>query len=179
LINGAATTRAIFGYVRSRLLGIPLAWLKTEHAYPNREALRFHKRDLAEVLIGGGYIDSQMMEVIQSKMPPGMDLADFLVSHGQISDEDLCEAMSLQSGVPAGYVDPSHVSPRMVRTLPGHIERRFRVLAFRLEKGRLFVAGPRVPPPNLSEELRKFTRLPVEFYLVTWRNYEQLRGLLS
>ncbi|MGC2657487.1 MAG: glycosyl transferase family protein [Bryobacteraceae bacterium] len=176
LINCVATFRAVFGYTKARLMGLPLAWLKTEHAYPNREALRFHRRDLAEVLVGAGYLDRDMLLFIQERTH-GEDLADFLVRHGLISDENLCEAISLQSGLPAVYVDPREVNRNVVRVLPAHIERRFRVLAFRLEAGRLYVAGPKPPPPTLVTELKQFTTLPVEFQLVTWRNYLQLREL--
>jgi hypothetical protein len=75
------------------------------------------------------------------------------------------------------YVNPREVNPNVIRVLPAHIERRFRVLAFRLEAGRLYVAGPKPPPPVLVDELKQFTTLPVEFQLVTWRNYLQLREL--
>jgi adsorption protein B len=176
LINCAATLRAVFGYTRARLMNLPLAWLKTEHAYPNREALRFHRRDLAEVLVGAGYLDSDMLALIQERSD-GQDLADFLVQHGLISDEDLCEAISLQSGLPAVYVDPREVNSKVLRTLPAYIERRFRVLAFRLQAGRLYIAGPKPPSPKLFQELKQITMLPVEFQLVTWRNYLELRDL--
>jgi adsorption protein B len=176
LINCVATLRAVFGYAKARLMGLPLAWLKTEHAYPNREALRFHRRDLAEVLVGAGYLDREMLLVIQQRAR-GEDLADFLIQHGLLSDESLCEAISLQSGLPAVYVDPLEVNPNIIRALPVHIERRFRVLAFRLEAGRLYIAGPKPPSPVLARELKEFTTLPVEFQLVTWRNYLQLLEL--
>ena len=176
LINCVATFRAVFGYVKARVMGLPLAWLKTEHAYPNREALRFHRRDLAEVLVGAGYLDREMLLLIQERAR-GEDLADFLVQHGLLSDESVCEAISLQSGLPAVYVNPSEVNLNVVRALPAHIERRFRVLAFRLEAGRLYVAGPKPPPPVLVQELKELTTLPVEFQLITWRNYLQLREL--
>ena len=177
-VNSLATSRAVIGYARGRILGLPLAWLKTEHSYPNREALRFHKRDLAEILVGAGYLDEAMLSVVLANKPAEMELADFLVSHGLIADGHLCEAISLQSGVPTGYVDPIRVSQKVMRTLPMHIERRFKVLAFRLQEGRLMVAGPRVPPSTFTDELREFTSLPVVFQLVTASNYEQLRALL-
>ncbi|MFL6350601.1 MAG: hypothetical protein ACJ74Z_01945 [Bryobacteraceae bacterium] len=51
-------------------------------------------------------------------------------------------------------------------------------MPFGLQDGRLFVAGARVPPPSLFEELQAFTRLHAEFQLVTRQNYEELRRLL-
>jgi hypothetical protein len=42
----------------------------------------------------------------------------------------------------------------------------------------MFVAGARIPSLSMYEELKRFTQLPVEFYLVTRHNYEELRALL-
>jgi bacteriophage N4 adsorption protein B len=42
-INSVATTLAVYRYARARLEHRPLVWLKTEHMYPSREALRQHR----------------------------------------------------------------------------------------------------------------------------------------
>jgi adsorption protein B len=39
LLNFAATRRAVWMYFSARWRRVPLVWLKTEHTYPNREAL--------------------------------------------------------------------------------------------------------------------------------------------
>ena len=58
-INTVATLRAISGYLRSRIRHEPLVWLKTEHAYPSRNALMEHKRKLGEILVGSAYLDEE------------------------------------------------------------------------------------------------------------------------
>jgi hypothetical protein len=52
------------------------------------------------------------------------------------------------------------------------------VVPFRVEAGRLLLAGPKPPRLNFRRELRHFTRLDIEFYLVTWRNFEELKSVL-
>jgi adsorption protein B len=168
----------VWRYGNARLRGRPLVWLKTEHAYPSRDALLLHRRELADVLVSSGYISEEARLKLKQEMPPDADLADFLLTNGIISDDDLCKAMSLQSGVPSAHVDPRRVKARVARSLPAHVEERFGIVPFGLQDGRLLVAGARVPPSSLFEELQAFTRLHVEFQLVTKRNYEELRKLL-
>jgi hypothetical protein len=112
-------------------------------------------------------------------MSPDEDLADFLVKTGKLSDEELCKIISLQSGLPWTRIDAHRVKPRVVRSLPAHVEERFGIIPFGLQDGRLLVAGPRVPPSAAFDELRNFTTLPVEFQLVPERNYHELQGLRS
>jgi hypothetical protein len=42
----------------------------------------------------------------------------------------------------------------------------------------LLVAGPRTPNSDVLEGLQRFTKLEIEFHLVTWRNFEELRHLV-
>jgi adsorption protein B len=178
LVNCLASFSAMWHYTNARFRGQPLVWLKTEHAYPSRDALLLHRRELADVLVSSGYLSEEMRLRIQQEMPPDTDLADFLLANSLISDDDLCKAMSVQFGIPSARVDPRLVKPRVVRSLPAHVEERFGIVPFGLQDGRLFVAGPRVPPSSLYVELKNFTRLHIEFQLVTRRNYEELRELL-
>jgi adsorption protein B len=178
LVNCLASFGAVWHYANARFRGLPLVWLKTEHAYPSRDALLLHRRELTDVLVSSGFISEEMQLRIRQEMPADADLADFLLTNSIISDDDLCKAMSLQSGVPSAHVDPRLVKARVARSLPAHVEERFGIVPFGLQDGRLFVAGARVPPSSLFEELQAFTRLHVEFQLVTRQNYEELRQLL-
>lgn len=178
LVNCCASLAAMWRYLHSRLHRRPLAWLKTEHAYPRHEALVLHRRDLGEVLAAAGYITERVLARVRAEMPPNGDLADYLLMKRLISEDDLCKAIGLQSGVPSARVDPRRVKARIARTLPAHVEKRFGIVPFNVQDGRLLVAGASVPPPAVFEELRSFTRLPIEFQLVTKRNYQELRALL-
>ena len=178
-INCCASMGALRRYLDSRLHRRPLVWLKTEHAYPTREALLHHRRELSDVLVSSGFVSQQELIDAQRQVNSLRNLADVLLQGGTISHDDLCRAMSLQAGVPAGYVDPRLMNPRVLRTLPAHFEKRFNILPFNIQNGRLYIAGATVPPSSLFEELKSFTRLQVEFQLVTRENYEELKRLLS
>ncbi len=177
-VNCFASLGAMWNYLSAQLHGRPLVWQKTEHAYPSRDALVLHRRELGDVLVRSGFLSEEKLVEVQTKMPVDGDLPEFLLTNRIISDDDLCRAISLQSGVPSGSVDAESVKPRVIRTLPAHVEKRFGVVPFAIRAGRLLMAGSRVPPSSVFEELKSFTRLPIEFLLVTQRNYEQLRNLL-
>jgi hypothetical protein len=66
----------------------------------------------------------------------------------------------------------------VARSLPVHLEKRHGVVPVRVHGGKLLVAGRNVLSAGALEELQGFTSLPIEFQLVTHRNYEELQKLL-
>src|SRR5947207_7791579 len=85
LVNCLASFGAVWHYGNARFRGQPLVWLKTEHAYPSRDALLLHRRELADVLVSSGYISEELRLQLQQEMPRDTDLADFLLTNGIIS----------------------------------------------------------------------------------------------
>lgn len=79
---------------------------------------------------------------------------------------------------PYGYVDPAGVDANVLHSLPASFEKQFHVLPFRVAAGRLLVAAIRVPEAHVFEAIGKFTRLKLEFRIVTRINYAELRELL-
>ena len=179
LINCCASLNAIAHYAQSRIRHQPLVWIKTDHAYPQHDALPAHQRDFADVLTGSGYMTEEQLNVIGTQMSPESDLPGFLLQTGALSDEELCKIISLQSGLPWTRIDPSAVKPRVARSIPVHLGDRFGIIPFGFQDGRLLVAGPRVPPSAFFEELQQFTRLRVEFQLVPERNFRELKNRRS
>lgn len=177
-INCAASFGAMARYTSARMRKRPHVWLKTEHAYPDR-TLAPERRDIGDVLLACGYVSEEDLARARKDLPAGAGLAELLLMRGSISEEELCTAISMQSGLPNGHIDPERVDARVVRSLPRHLERRFGVLPFAVKEGRLHITGPEAPPSVLFDELKSFTRLPVDFQLVTRRNYEELRKLLD
>ncbi len=176
-VNCCASIGAVWLYARARLARRPLVWLKTQHAYPSREALLLQRRELDDVLIGCGYVSQEQLLDAKNNMPDDADLAEYLLAEGVLSDEELCSALSLQSGVPSARVDHRQVKPRVARSLPAHLEKRFGVVPFSVHSGRLLVASRRVPSNNALEEMKGYTRLHIEPQLVTTQNYEELRNV--
>ncbi len=176
-INCCASFGAMWRYAHARWRRHPLVWLKTEHAYPARDALGIHRRDLAEILVASGSISEEALGLAQAQKPADVDLTDFLLANGLVSDNELCQALGLHSGVTSVHIDAATINSRVLRSLPAHVQRRFQIVPFRVQAGRLFVAGTRAPSVAALEELRSFAALPIEFQLVTKENYEKLRGL--
>ncbi|HEV2690394.1 MAG TPA: glycosyl transferase family protein [Bryobacteraceae bacterium] len=177
-INSVASIKAVYGYLRARIRHEPLVWLKTEHAYPTRNALVEHKRRLGEILVGSGYLEeSDLRRALETK-PVGMRLGEHLVRLGRIAEDDLYEALSLQQGLPAGRLEPWGISRKIARALPRHIVRDWRVLPFRVATGNIFLASPEIPTDELSRTLQGFTRLSLRFHLVTPENFEELKCAL-
>ncbi len=177
-INTIAAFRALHRYFRSRLLGEPLIWLKTEHAYPSRSALLQHKRRLGEILAGSGYASEADVACALETLPAGMRLGEYLVAQGKLSEDDLYEVLSLQHSLPAGRIEPWVISRKIARSLPEHVIRDWQVLPFRIAAGNLFLASPKIPTDELSHALHGFTRLALRFHLVTPANFEELERAL-
>ena len=177
-INTIATLRAISGYLRARIRHEPLVWLKTEHAYPSRNALMEHKRKLGEILVGSAYLDENDLKKALAAQPTGLRIGEFLVKLGKISHDDLYEALSLQQSLPVGRLDPLDISTKVARALPRHLVRDWRVLPFRIAAGSMFLASPDIPTDELSRTVSGFTRLALRFHLVTPSNFQELADSL-
>jgi hypothetical protein len=149
-------------------------WLKTEHAYPSRAALIENKRKLGEVLVGCQYIELRDLEMALAAKPDGVRLGDYLIAHGQLTENDLYEALSLQQNVPFGRPEPDVISRPVTRSLPAEVVKRLKVLPYKVAAGHLFVAGSELPSDAMHDELRKFSSLEIRFHLVTPTEFEEL-----
>ncbi len=178
-INCFASLGALWRYAHAKLNRRPLVWLKTDHAYPRQDALMTTRnRNLCEVLVSESLLSEEKIRQAQVELQSDAYLAEFLLARGILSEHSLCEAVSLQSGVPFTSVDWASVKPRVVRSLPAQIERRFGVIPFRVEHGRLMFAGTKLPAAALHAELGEYTPLSTEFHLVTKQDYEKLRSAM-
>ncbi|HEY6987666.1 MAG TPA: glycosyl transferase family protein [Bryobacteraceae bacterium] len=178
LINCSATLRALWRYAYNRWHGKTHAWLKTDHAYPAHDALAHHRGELTDVLVSCGFVSQQKLSLALAGLPSGENLAEYLRASGVVSDDDVCKALSLHTGIPSLKVDAHKVKALVARSLPAHLEKRHGILPVRVHCGKLLVAGRNVPSADALEELQSFTSLPIEFQLVTQRNYEELQKLL-
>ncbi len=174
MINFCAAGKAIYGYVASKVRGVPLRWLKTEHAYPNRAVLISTRRSLGEILVSSGYVTTGDLERAVSTQPPGVRIGEHLVSLGKLSEEDLYQALGLQNDLPAGRPDPDTISPEVTRAIPADLARRWRVLPFQVVAGQLYVASPEAPTEQMLNDLRQFWPLEMRFHLVHPSAFKEL-----
>ncbi len=177
-INTVATVKALSVYFSARVRHEPLVWLKTEHAYPSRNALVEHKRKLGEILVGSSYINGSELEFALRTQPAGMRIGEYLVKRGILSEEDLYEAISLQQSLPSGRLDPHTVARNVARALPRQLMQEWKVVPVRISAGTLLLASPEIPTDELTSILRSFTRLEPHFQLVTPGNFAELAEAL-
>jgi hypothetical protein len=133
---------------------------------------------LHEVLVQCGHLSSDRAENLAERFRGDEELAEHLLESGALSEDELCKVLSLQSGLASAQVDCRKVTRRIARSLPAHIEKKFGLVPFELESGRLLLAAARIPPVNALEEIRNHTPLELELHLITRNNYQELRRVL-
>jgi adsorption protein B len=173
-VNGLATLAALERYFEARLRRRPLVWLKTDHRYPSRSALVRHKRLLGEILVGSGCLEGEQLERALGSQPADRLLGDHLVRLGMLSEEALYEALSLQQNLPFEKLEPARIQRRASQALAPAVARRWKVVPFRLEPGKLCVAGPGLPTEEAERELRTACGLEIRFHLITPSNLAAL-----
>jgi adsorption protein B len=178
LINATAAVSAVIRFARARRAGRALPWLKTDHAYPDQHARRDQHRQLDEVLVSSGVLSKSRVEAAKAKLSGDAELGDLLVHTGDLSEPQLSDLLGLRDGVMSGYLDPSGLDAAVLRVLPPASTTGVPAIPFRVERGQLFVAAPRVLQTHELAALQRFTLLPISFQLVTWRNFEELQSLL-
>jgi bacteriophage N4 adsorption protein B len=173
-VNTVATISAMRRFWTAKLKGSPLVWLKTAHAYPTQAALGHRCARIGEVLVSSGYVSQPQIDAALSSKPDGTRLGEHLVGLNVIDENDLYEALSLQRAVPQSSIYASDVPESVARALPAAVSLRNKLVPFKIEVGRLFVAGPEIPSAGLRREVERYTSLELEFHLVTPSNYRAL-----
>ncbi len=173
-LNCAATVRALALYAAAKLRGLPLVWIKTEHAYPNPAALAAGIRPLGQILVGSQFVSSADLEDALAHKAAGERLGEYLVRAGKLSEAELYVALSLQQNLPLGKPQPAEISEPATHAVPPEVSRRWRVLPFRVAAGQLFVAGPELPCAEMTQDLQRLSKMAVRFHLVTPTEFEEL-----
>jgi adsorption protein B len=174
LINCCAAFKAIWSYADARIRGLPLRWLKTEHAYPNRAALVTERRKLGEILVDSGYVTGQELDAALAAQPVGVRIGEYLMQLGKLSEEQLYEALGLQQDLPAGKPHTGLICPEVTRAIPADLARRWTVLPFRVVAGQLYVATQEVPTEQTVGKIREFWPFEMRFHLVNPRAFKEL-----
>lgn len=177
-LNTAATVQAVARYTHARMRGMPLPWLKTEHAYPARAALLGQKRKLGDILVSSGSVRAEELASALAERTPGVRLGEYLVASRRLEMEALYQALSFQQGLPLAQIEPEAVPWPVAHALPEHAIRQWQVLPFRVAEQNLFVASPEAPGPETMTALRSFTSLEIRFHLVTPAEFERLSKAL-
>ncbi len=179
-LNCAATVRALALYSMAKVRGLPLVWVKTEHAYPNPAALVSEIRPLGQILVGSQFVMQADVDEALALKAAGERIGEYLVRTGKLSEAEVYVALSLQQNLPLGSPRPSEISEHATHAVPAEVSRRWRVLPYRVVAGQLFVAGPELPTDEMTLDLERLSKMEVRFHLVTPTEYEELaRAYLS
>jgi hypothetical protein len=173
-INSAATVNAFHHYISARRRRQPLRWVKTEHQYPTSSALLGDRRKIGEILVGSGYLEQAHLDAALATKPADRRIGEHLAELGLLDEETIYEALSLQSGLAQQWIDPVAVPMRIARLLPARIIRECRVIPFKVEEGRVYLAGPDAPTAEVQRAVRRITTLEPRYSLVTPANYTLL-----
>jgi adsorption protein B len=92
IVNMFATVRASYQYVRSRRLGIPMAWDKTEHSIPPivTRSLRLGER----LILSGKLTPQQLMLALGTQRTVHRPIGQILIEQGAITETDVKQALS-------------------------------------------------------------------------------------
>lgn len=172
-INGVATIKAIYRYGVARVRMERIAWLKTEHQYPSREALVLQRRRLGDLLVKERLLPRETIENAALSQPKGVRLGEHLLNLGLIGEEELYEAISLQQQVPIARID--QIPTRVARSLPARVLRDHKVLPFRIAPEGMEVCSPEPPDAETIRTLAGFTRLEIRFFLVPPTRFRKLQ----
>ncbi len=177
-VNCVATFTAIRNYTLSRFHRKQLTWDKTQHAFPAQPVAVHQQMSLEKILSACGFLSEAKLEMVRNSVASSNEIPDFLLRNRLVSEEQLCRAMSIQSGLPWSDVDVRRLRPNVARSIPKRIATELDIVPFRVSSGKLHVAAKRVPQAGAFEIVSRFTRLTVQFQLVTGENYAQLREVL-
>ncbi len=179
LVNTLATISALARYARARWRNEPLVWLKTEHAYPNRQALNPYARDLGEVLTDMKLISADTLAEAVSRKPVGMRLGEFLIAESLLTWDKLYQALSVLSSYPTAQIPLGDVEIPVARSLPRSLMCEARMQPVRLGEQSMVIATSEIPPDELLPMVRRFTRRDPVFVLVTPANLSALRAYVD
>jgi len=179
LVNTLATLSALARFAKARWRNEPMVWLKTEHAYPNREALGVCTRRIGEVLSDHGFVPLDVVEAAATRKPQGVRLGEFLVAEGALSWERLYEALSMLCGLEVRTVGTLEVDLAVGRCLPRGLMEEARIQPVRMERDRILIATSEIPRDSMLVEVRRFSKLDPEFVLVRPENLGRLRQIVE
>jgi adsorption protein B len=158
VVNCTATAAAVWQFAAARVHRRSMAWRKTEHVYPRPR--------LGEVLVRMHMLSMGEAEKAARALPKGVRMGEYLVQLQKLSEEEVYQALSLQTGIPAGPMTSGEVDRLATRALPAEAVRRWKVLPYRVETGRLHVVTADVPSLELTRALGSLSALEIRYRLV-------------
>lgn len=121
---------------------------------------------LGQLLIKEGKItDEQLLKALEVQRKTGDRLGHTLINLGYITEDELITVLEKQFGIPCIRINNKMINPRIIKTIPENICRKYRLIPILLEGNRLTVAV--TDPYNLKfiDEIKFTTDYNVEVVL--------------
>lgn len=179
VISFAATTRAVRMYVRHRITGQPLRWLKTAHAFPSAEALRSRRRLLGELLVERHAVVASDLDIALSlQQQLDLPLGEVLALSGVLSERGVVPCLAEHFEMRAEYPDPFNISLPLLRKLPEIEAEEMNVLPLSGGEGAAAIVAV-IDPLSLGHRRRLELRLDsrVEAVLSSKRAIQRARSV--
>jgi len=174
VVNGAATLGALRQFWKARRQQRNLPWLKTDHVYPSQISPDQSRQPVGQILVKMRCVSLEELEQALKSRPPGLRIGEYLIYSQRITEENLYQALSSQSGIPLGMPELAELNPSVTRMFPAEIARRSKVIPYRVSAGELHVLTVELPSSQIVRELVSFCKLGVRFRLVRPAEFETL-----
>ena len=99
IINGLATVRALALFFQALRSGQDMRWNKTAHVFPSAKVLREFRRQLGDLLVESGKIDTTQLARALAEQRADERLGETLVRLDYVGMSDVAAALAIQQGV--------------------------------------------------------------------------------
>ncbi|MEK3900565.1 GspE/PulE family protein [Paenibacillus sp. FSL R7-0179] len=121
------------------------------------------KKRLGDLLVENGIIsEEQLQEALVDQRKTKRKLGDLLISQGYITEQQLIEVLEFQLGIPHVSLHKYHIDPAITQIIPESMAKRYQVLPFLKEGGKLMVAMADPLDYFAIEDLRMSTGFRIE-----------------
>lgn len=164
-INFLANWRAFSQALRAKDIR-RMAWVKTEHDFPELGEAPRLRRPLGRILIEQQAIsDDQLMQALENPIR-GLRLGGALVHRDVITSEQLAAAAAEQAGVPWESIDLEGIDDEMATRVPAELALRYAIVPLHVENDVLTVGSESVIDPVSLAAIQRKLKRPVRYVIV-------------
>jgi type IV pilus assembly protein PilB len=125
-------------------------------------------KKLGEMLLEENKISQEQLEhALVSQKETGQRLGHTLIDLNYISEPDLLAVLTHQFGIPAIHIDHKNIDPLIIKMIPSHICKRYRLIPFLLNEKVLTVAATDPFNLNFIQEIKFTSAFNVELVLAS------------
>jgi type IV pilus assembly protein PilB len=132
------------------------------------------KKKLGEILVEKGIISEETMrKALSIQERTGERLGEILLKMGLINEEDLYSALSEIYNVPYVNLEEIAIDPEVVKLIPEHISRRYKIIPIKLNGDKIVVAMTNPVNIYALDDVRIITGREVEPVLASEKRINQ------